>query len=195
MKKFKYVLVLLLVLVVVTGCKTKEEKQLIEAFNNTTISQKKIKSYRAKVSVRNDKENINYIVYNNGNKTYTVTIIDEDKSINLEIDKDGKITSYDSSYELKYEVKGTDLFLEKMELKDETLKSSKTKIGDETYTKYEFKITKESLNEILKPFDIKTKKDGDGYALVDKDKHVYIVNYNSGKINVNVSYTRLKLAK
>ena len=69
------------------------------------------------------------------------------------------------------------------------------KIGDKKYKKYTFSVSKEKLNKVLKPFKIKVKKGGKGYSYVDSDNHVYLINYSSLDVNVNVSYTRLNEVK
>ena len=62
LKKISIIICLVLV-VIITGCEKKKETQLTSAIKNTSISQKKVNSYRAKISVRSDSIEENYIVY------------------------------------------------------------------------------------------------------------------------------------
>ena len=55
MKKIKYLVAILIVLVAVAGCKSKEQNQLSKSADNTSISENNMKSYRAKVSITSKK--------------------------------------------------------------------------------------------------------------------------------------------
>jgi len=171
MKKIKYLLILLIPILLITGCSSNYQSKIKSAVNNTSISSKGLKSYRIKVDAVNNDKNINYIVLNKNNK---------ELNFSTEAKED----------DLDYDYTNTDIFLEG--LKDITdIKYSL----DKEYDRYEFKISKENLNKVLKTLNIKVNKDGTGYTYIDKDNHVFMINYKSNDISVTVSYTRLNSVK
>ncbi len=180
----KYILITLITALILTGCGNKENKVIEEAINNTTISNNKITSYRAKVKIKGKDINENYIVENKNNEEYEITINDEEEKV-ITI-KDGK-----SSEETKYDYTKTDLFIEQLKEIEKTNERKET-IGNEEYTIYEFKIKKDDINKILNIFNKTTEEEGTGYVYLDSKNNVYIVNYDIDGININVSYTRLK---
>ena len=187
MKKIKLLIILLIPLLLLTGCG--DDKGLEGAIKKTSIKEKGLKSYRCKVNYIEKDNKITYIVLNNGNKDYSVNITEGDNDYSYEL-KDNKFIGKPSEvFSINYDYHDTDKFLDSLrDISD--IKESKEKIDNVKYTKYSFKINKASLNKLLSSFDSKTKKDGKGYVYVDKDDHIYIINYESGKINLNVSYTR-----
>ena len=191
MKKIKVIVMFLVVVLLLTGCGDKSVSK------NTSIKDKGLKSYRCKVDIINDKERIDYIVLNKENKEYDISVSTKDGNYSFTINKDSKEKRHAPaddemiSEELKqrYDYPNTDIFLKGLD-DAEDIEESKTTIGDTKYTKQSFKISKKNLNKILEGFDIKVKKDGNGFAYIDKDNYVYMINYESGKVKVTVSYTR-----
>lgn len=194
MKKIKLLIVLLIPLLLLTGCDTSDNTKLEKAIKKTSITAKGLKSYRCKVNYIEKENTITYIVLNNGNKDYSVSITKGDNRYSYEL-KDNKIMGKPSEvFSINYDYHDTDKFLDSLKNVSD-IKTSKEKIDDVKYTKYSFKINKASLNKLLSSFGSKTKKDGKGYVYVDKDDHIYIINYKSGNINLNVSYTRYEDVK
>ncbi len=195
MKKTKYLIVIFIIVLTITGCKNKEQKNISGASKNTSISENNIKSYRAKVSITSKNVNESYVVLNENNKNYTISYIEDNKNITIKIDEKGEKVTTDSGEiytgTIKYDYKNTDIFLEGLNTDDKDLKTKEIEIGKEKYTQYDFKIKKETFNKIMKSFKITVKKDGTGYAYVDKDQHVFLINYSIDDVNVNVTYTRL----
>ncbi len=192
MKKIKLLIILLIPLLLLTGCG--DDKS---ANKNTSITDKGLKSYRCKVDIINGDESIDYIVLNKENKEYDISVSTKDGNYSFTINKDSKEKRHapidkplpSEDIMQKYDYPNTDIFLEGLDdAKD--IEESKTTIGDTKYTKQSFKISKNDLNKILEGFDIKVKKNGNGFAYIDKDNYVYIINYESGKVKVTVSYTR-----
>ena len=167
MKKIKYLLILLTILILITGCSSSNESKLLRSVKNTSITENGLKSYRAKVSIVNNDKKINYIVLNKENKDYK--LIDGNN---------------------EYNYKDTDKYLNILK-KVENIKVSDIKIDKIEYKKYDFTIDKEIINSVLKDFNIKVKDNGTGYAYIDQDDHVYIINYVFDDLTINVSYTRL----
>ena len=171
MKKIILLILLLLPILLLTGCNNNENK-IEKAIKSTSIKEKGLKSYRIKVDVKNKDKSINYIVLNK-----------ENKELNFSTDS--------KEDDLDYDYTNTDIFIET--LKD--IKDVKEVDYDKTYDKYEFSISKEKLNKLLKVFNFKVEKDGNGYTLIDKDNHIYMVNYVTEDISVTVTYTRLNSVK
>lgn len=202
MKKIKYFVIIVLVLTIVTGCKSKKQREVYKALENTSISQKGLNSYRVKVSITSKDKSINYIVLNDNNEKYQITVDTSEGSYNYLInnkkkkDKENIPDPFsENNPELEYDYTNTDLFLEVLDDLSKDPKVTNEKIGDKKYKKYTFSVSKEKLNKVLKPFKIKVKKGGKGYSYVDSDNHVYLINYSSLDVNVNVSYTRLNEVK
>ena len=189
MKNIKKITSIVLIsLFILTGC----GKNKIKEIENTSISSNKVSSYRAKVKVKGNDILENYIVLNNNNESYEITFIDKD--YDRAIISDGKTTVYNGEEEVKtelsYDYTKTDLFLEG--LNDIKITTERTeKIGEDEYKIKEFKISKDNMNKMLKPFNLSS-EDGTGYVYLNKDDQVYIVNYKSSDININVSYTRIE---
>lgn len=163
------------------------------AADNTKIN--KVKSYRAKVSIYTDSFNENYVVLNKDNKEYNISFYDNNTSYVAKI-KDNKTEVTDVlgktvSIKPKYDYTNTDLFLKGINIDDKNTVKEIQKIDDKEYTRYSFKVKESTFNEILKPFGITVKNDGTGYAYVTEDNNVYIVNYSSDEVNINVSYTNV----
>lgn len=195
MKKIKLLIILLIPLLLLTGCGS--DNGLNGAIKKTSIKEKGLESYRCKVDIINDKERIDYIVLNKENKEYDISISTEDGNYSFTINKDTKEKRHapidkplpSEDIKQKYDYPNTDIFLSGLDnAKD--VKKSKVTIGDTKYTKQSFKISKNDLNKILEGFDIKVKKEGTGFAYIDKDNYVYMINYESGKVKVTVTYTR-----
>ena len=149
-----------------------------------------------KVSIKSKKIQENYIVFNTDNKEYNIILSKDNKTITIDI-KNGKKKVKDSegkeyTGEIKYDYTDTDIYLTGVNITDSEIDSSELTIGKEKYTKYNFKITKEKFNKIMNPFNIEAKTDGNGYTYIDKNNHIYLINYNISGINVNVSYTNIK---
>ena len=211
MKKIKYLTIIVLLLLIVTGCKskTKDEVSISKIIENTSISETGVKSYRMKVSIRGDEINQNYIVLNKNNKKYEVTLAEEDGTSLTYVIKDGVTTrKKESEYsntnsveddseiiELQYDYTNTNLFLEGLNTISDDIKIEDYKINDVLYKKYEFPVTKETMNKILKPFSYEVKSNGSLYALVDEENRVYVIVYNFDDININVSYTSFNSIK
>ena len=195
MKKIKYLVAILIVLVAVTGCKSKEQNQLSKSAENTSISENNMKSYRAKVSITSKKLNENYIVLNENNKNYTISLIKDNKNITIRKSKDETSVTTDTGEiyngTIEYDYRNTDLYFEGLDTEDENIKTKTIKIDKEKYTEYDFKVTKEKFNKMMEPFKITVKKDGTGYAYVDKDEHIFLISYSVDGVNVNITYTRL----
>ncbi len=201
MNKYKFIILILIFLTFITGCKNKNQKKAINVYKNTSISEKGLSSYRAKVSISSKKVNLNYIVLNNDNRDYTVTVMSDGGSTSFTI-KNGKkekndVVSVEDDEELDddYDYTNTDLFLEGLNNASDDVKTSTEKIGDKKYTKYDFSVSKDTMNKIIESFGIKVKKSGSGYAYVDSDNHVYMINYNVDNVILTVSYTRIDEAK
>ncbi|MBR4618911.1 MAG: hypothetical protein IKO49_06365 [Bacilli bacterium] len=194
MKKFKYLTTILILILVLTGCKNKEEKTLTDATKNTSITEKGLTSYRAKVSISGKDINEKYIVLNKNNKNYTISL-DDNKQIYINITKGKKVITdeegKDYSKEIKYDYTNTDIFLEALNTNDNTIKTKDIKIGNKEYIEYDFNVSKETFNKIMKNFNIEVSNDGNGFAYVDKNSHVFLINYTVDSININVTYTRL----
>ena len=163
------------------------------AADNTKIN--KVKKYRAKVSIYTDSFSENYVVINKENKEYTVSFNDNNVSY-VESVKNNKTEVTDIlgkkvNLKPKYDYTNTDLFLKGINIDDKNTVKEMQKIDDKEYTRYSFTVKAATLNEILKPFNITVKNDGTGYAYVNEDKNVYIVNYSSDEVNINVSYTNI----
>ena len=163
------------------------------AADNTKIN--KVKKYRAKVSIYTDSFSENYVVINKENKEYTVSFNDNNVSY-VESVKNNKTEVTDIlgkkvNLKPKYDYTNTDLFLKGINIDDKNTAKEMQKIDDKEYTRYSFTVKAATLNEILKPFNITVKNDGTGYAYVNEDKNVYIVNYSSDEVNINVSYTNI----
>ena len=201
MKKIKYFVIIVLVLTIITGCKSKKQREVYKALENTSISQKGLNSYRAKVSIISKDKNINYIVLNEKNKKYNINVSTDTGSYNYVVNKGSKKDKHDipesseEKPEMEYDYTNTDLFLDVLDELSKNPKVTNVKIGDKKYKKYSFSVSKEKFNKVLKPFGIKVKKDGNGYFYSDDDNHIYLITYGSGNVNVTVSYTRLNEVK
>ena len=198
MKKLKYIVLVLSFVLILTGCKSKEDKGISEAANNTSLSSSKVNSYRVKVSIRgtnNKKEvNMNYIVLNKGNKNYDISLTEGEDRKQITI-QNKKTTITNSKGEevkekLKYDYTDTDLFLTGLN-KSSNNKTKEEKIGEETYTIYDFKVSNSIMDKILKPFDLKSSGEVTGTSYVDKNDQVYLIMYSCDNLNISVSYTRL----
>ena len=195
MKKIKLLIILLIPLLFITGCGSTNSK-LDKAVSKTSITKKGLKSYRCKVSVVNKDSDISYVVLNDSNKNYDISVTTKDKSYSYKVE-DGEIVASPSvivNINKDDDYTDTDKFLNGLENATD-IKESTYKIDDTEYKKYEFKISKVSMNKMLSSFGIKVKKDGKGTAYIDKDNHVYIVNYVSGNVSLGVSYTRYNNVK
>ena len=199
MKKIKYLTIIVLLLLIVTGCKNKEQKQVAGASKNTSISEKGLKSYRAKVSISGKDITENYIVLNKNNKTYNITVSKDNEQIYINIEDGNTVVTTENgeiySKEIKYDYTNTDLFLVGLDTTDKDIKTKDIEISGEKYTEYDFKVTSETFNKIMEPFDVSVSEDGEGYAYVTQDGYVFLINYNVGGIHVNVTYTRLNEVK
>ncbi len=205
MKKTKFLLFILVLLILVTGCesKTKDNISFSEIINNTSISEKGLSGYRIKVSIIGKEFNQNYIVLNKNNKEYEITIIDENGDSETYSKKNGKYEKIVSDYsnsnkskndvsdniELTYDYTNTNLFLNGLTLSSDDIKVEDYKINDDLYKKYSFPVSKETMNKILKPFSIEVNNNGSAFAIVDKNNRVYIIDYDFDDISINVSYT------
>lgn len=198
MKKFKYIVLVLSFALILTGCKSKEDKGISEAANNTSLSSSKVNSYRVKVSIRgtNDKKsvNMNYIVLNKGNKNYKISLTEGEDTKQITI-QNKKTTITDSTgkildEKLEYDYTNTDLFLTGLN-KSSDNKTKEEKIDEETYTIYEFNVSNSVMNKIVKPFSLKSSGTVTGTAYVDKNNQVYLIMYTCDNLNISVSYTRL----
>lgn len=184
----KKIYLLLIITIFLTGCGTKKINS-----EKTSISSGQIKSYRAKVSIKGNGINENYIVYNDNNSIYEITFIDRD-DFDKAIINEEEITIYKENeivdQTLSYDYKNTDLFLKGLE--NIKVTSNKTeKIGEEKYTYQEFDFKKNDIEKISETFNIES-ADGKGYVYINSKNQVYIVNYKIADVNINVSYTRLE---
>ena len=66
MRKIKYIIISLIFITLITGCNSKEKSPLKVAHNNTSISEKKVNSYRVKISIRSNdiEEKLEFYKYN-----------------------------------------------------------------------------------------------------------------------------------
>lgn len=171
-----------------------EQKELKEAISNTSISSEKVESYRAKVSIKTKSKeafNKSYIVYNNKNSDYDITLFEGDdhgdiKSINIK--------NNEKKDSLDYDYTNTDIFMEGLEKGTNIKKETKT-LGYDNFILYSFDIDKDIINNILKIFKISTKYDGKGQVYLDKNNSVYLITYDTEDINISVSYTRIEEKK
>ena len=193
MKKIKLLIIFLIPILLLTGCDNSDNSKLKKVIKNTSITDRGLKSYRCKVTISNNDDNISYVVLNSENKNYDISVSTKDNNYSYSI-KDDKIMGKAIDTNMNYDYTNTDKFLDGLNNATD-IKSSKEKIDNNEYDKYTFKINKSSINDILSTFNIKVKKDGNGYAYVDKDNHAYIINYKSGNININISYTRYEDVK
>ena len=179
---------LLIPLLFITGCGNADSR-LEKAVKKTSISQKGLKSYRCKVGINSNDKNINYIILNEGNKNYSISVSTDDYSYTYRKGEGYKVMEVEpDEYKKSYKYEDTDRYLTVLKNVSD-VKVKDEKINDISYKKYEFKVSKSDINSLLSPYNIKVKKDGKGYVYVDKDNHVYIINYASGDVSVNVSYT------
>lgn len=195
MRKIKYIIISLMFITLITGCNSKEKSPLKVAHNNTSISEEKVNSYRVKISVRSNDIEENYIVYNDSNKKYEILFIDNEEMESATIE-DGKTTIYDKEYnevstELKYDYTDTDLFLIGLD-KVGSVEYKEEIIGEETYKIYDFNVSNETMNKILKPFNLNVKDSGTCKTYINSKEQVYLVIYNFGDISVSASYTMIK---
>lgn len=188
MKKLRLLIILLIPLLLITGCGNADSR-LEKAVKKTSISQKGLKSYRCKVGINSNDKNINYIILNEGNKNYSISVSTDDYSYTYRKGEGYKVMEVEpDEYKKSYKYEDTDRYLNVLKnVSDVRVKDEK--INDISYKKYEFKVSKNDINSLISPYNIKVKKDGKGYVYVDKDNHVYIINYVSGDVSVNVSYT------
>ena len=192
MKKIGILFILLIPVLLITGC-ANEKNELSKYVNKTSITNKGLKSYRCKVNLRDKANGINYIVLNDNNKNYNLSVSTKDYSyeysINDEKVKEMPPQEYNSSYKFEDTDRYLDLLNEVTNIKEDK------KEKDNNYKKYTFKINKKDLNKILSTFNMKTSKNGKGFTYIDKDNHVYMINYLSGAISINISYTRYNSVK
>lgn len=194
LKKISIIICLVLV-VIITGCGKKKETQLTSAIKNTSISQKKVNSYRAKISVRSDSIEENYIVYNDSNKSYEINFIDNEEYETAKIEN-GNTTVFDKennelNVKLKYDYTDTDLFLVGLDEVGET-NCKEELIGKDTYKVYDFSVSSKTMNKILKPFNLSVEKSGNCKVYINPDNQVYLIIYNFNNISASVSYTMIK---
>lgn len=185
------VLVLILTFFLVEGCsnsKKDSKKELNKASIKTSISEDGVDSYRAKISIRNKKNNElnqNYIVYNSKNEKYIIDIFNGNESNTITIDK----AKDDNENDLKHDYTNTDLFLEGLK-SGKNIKTELKTINDEKYTIYSFDVDNNTINNISKVFDISTSFDGTGTVYIDSKGKVYLVIYDNEDFNISASYTR-----
>lgn len=185
------VLILILTFFLVEGCsnqKKDSKKELKKASIKTSISEDGVDSYRAKISIRNKKNNElnqNYIVYNSKNEKYIIDIFNGNESNTITIDK----AKDDNENDLKYDYTNTDLFLEGLK-SGKNIKTELKTINDEKYTIYSFDVDNNTINNISKVFDISTSFDGTGIVYIDSKGKVYLVIYDNEDFNISASYTR-----
>ena len=194
LKKISIIICLVLV-VIITGCEKKKVTQLTSAIKNTSISQKKVNSYRAKLSVRSDSIEENYIVYNDSNKSYEINFIDNEGYETAKIEN-GNTTVFDKennelNVKLKYDYTDTDLFLVGLDEVGETNYKEEL-IGKDTYKVYDFSVSSKTMNKILKPFNLSVEESGNCKVYINPDNQVYLIIYNFNNISASVSYTMIK---
>lgn len=182
----KLTVTFVIILISVCGC-----NDLKKASKNTSID--KVNSYRAKVSIKSDNFNEDYVIFNKGNNEYIINFTDNSNSYSAKINKNGTVITDLSgnkvNIKLKYDYTNTDIFLKGIKTKSD--KSETEKINNKEYTKYTFSVSKNVLNKMLKPFGISVNDDGEGYAYIDSNNKAYIVNYSSNNTVINVSYTNI----
>lgn len=188
MKKIVLLVVVFLSVLLITGCDLSENQGINKSISKTSITKKGLKSYRCKVSINSKDDSISYIVLNNNNKNYVISLSTKDGMFSYEI-KEGRVIAKDNSYiNNNYDYTNTDMFINGLANVEE--KSVKTeKIDKKEYMKYEFNISKSELNKMLSSFNMKAKKDGNGFVYIDKDNHIYIIKYLVDDITMNISYT------
>ena len=194
MKKIKLLIILLIPILLITGCNSSEKVQINKAIKKTSITKKGLNSYKCKVHIINKKDNINYTVLNEKNKNYSIAVSTKDNNYSYSIE-DGNISvPLDEGMIVNPNYQDTDKYLNSLNgIYD--IKMSKEILDKDEYKKYTFKIKKYDLNKVLEDFSIKVKNDGIGYTYIDKNNHIYIINYSSGVVSINITYTRLNNVK
>ena len=189
MKRFSYILIIVLSVFLLTGCfSNAKDSRMGGISTKSSITDKKVKNYRVNVLVTGVNLKEEYTVVNKENKLFDIAVIQEEETFAYQVDRTGKKEKNTSGRNDLKDYTNTDIFLTSLK-KVTNVKESKEKLDGVEYKKYDFEITKEDMNEILKVYGAKTDEAGTGYVYIDKNERAYIVNYGNSTTSISATYS------